>query len=333
LGALVLAIAGGVAMGPVLIPLNETMRILSGLTFFASDIDPTHALIVDQVRLPRVLLAALVGFTLAACGATMQGLFRNPLADPYLLGIASGATAGVALVIILRWDWLPLALPIGSFLGGLLVVTLVYRLSQGRVGRFDNLTLILAGVALAALFSALSSFLLYLANNEETRRIVFWVLGGLGGAQWAHVQLLFFIVLIGMIVLLCYAREVNALILGEEMATHLGVPPAQLKKILLLGATLMTAGAVAFAGTIGFIGLIIPHAVRWFVGPNHRVLILVSGLCGATLLIACDTLARTVVQPAEIPVGIITALIGAPFFLIVLRKQREWGVRRLGERL
>jgi len=330
--ALIASIACGIAIGPVLIPIDETFKILFGSFFSLTGVDPTHALIIDQVRLPRVLLAALVGFALATCGAVMQGLFRNPLADPYLLGIASGATAGAALVIILQWDTIALALPVGSFLGGLLAVAMVYQLSRGRFGRLDNLTLILAGVALAALFSAVSSFLLYVANNDETRRIVFWVLGGLGGAQWSHVKSLFFIVLIGFTVMLAFAREINALILGEEMATHLGVQPESVKKILMLTATLITAGAVAFAGTIGFIGLIIPHAVRWIVGPNNRILIPVSGLCGATLLIACDTAARTVVQPAEIPVGIITALIGAPFFLLLLKRHRHLSAAHWSER-
>ncbi len=260
----------------------------------------------------------------------MQGLFRNPLADPYLLGIASGATAGAAAVMALRLDMLPLALPFGAFFGGLLAVLIVYRLSRTSVGRLDNLTLILAGVALAALFSAVSSFLLFIADNEETRRIVFWVLGGLGSAQWAQVQTLLAIIGLGAVILSVMARDLNAFVLGEEMATHLGVDPDKLKKILLVTVTVMTAGAVAFAGTIGFVGLVVPHALRWIVGPDHRVLVLAAGLCGAILLIVCDTAARTVLQPVELPVGIITALLGAPFFLFLLKKHRAPVPRRLG---
>ncbi|MBI1743331.1 iron chelate uptake ABC transporter family permease subunit [Candidatus Acetothermia bacterium] len=329
--SLLVGIPCAVAIGPVFIPVTETAKILLNhfpfVVFSVSDL--TNALIVDQVRLPRVLLAALVGFALAACGTVMQGLFRNPLADPYLLGIASGATAGAATVIALRLDALPFVLPLGAFLGGLLVVLIVYQLSRTPLGRLDNLTLILAGVALAALFSAISSFLLFVANNDQTRRIVFWVLGGLGGAQWTHVQLLVWVIVLGMSVLLLFARDLNALVLGEEMATHLGVDSRHLKKLLLGTATLMTAAAVATAGTIGFIGLIVPHALRWLVGPDHRMLLPVAGLSGALLLLACDTAARTVLQPAELPVGIITALLGAPFFLFLLRRQKQAFVRPL----
>ena len=313
------------AIGPVFIPVTETAKILLNhipLASFAIS-DLTNVLIVDQVRLPRVLLAVLVGFALAACGTVMQGLFRNPLADPYLLGIASGATAGAAIVIASRLDSLPFMLPMGAFLGGLLVIFIVYQLSRTALGRSDNLILILAGVALAALFSAISSFLLFVANNEETRRIVFWVLGGLGGAQWSQVQPLFWIIVLGMSLLMLFARDLNALVLGEEMATHLGIDSRHLKKILLGVATLMTAAAVAVAGTIGFVGLVVPHALRWLVGPDHRVLLPAAGLSGAILLLACDTAARTVLQPAELPVGIITALLGAPFFLFLLRKQKQ----------
>lgn len=322
---LLVVMAMAITIGPVPISLEETFQILlSRLPWVRfSSLDETDRIILEQARLPRVILGALVGFALAACGTVMQGLFRNPLADPYLLGIASGATAGAATVIALHLDALPWALPAGAFLGSLLVVTIVYRLSQSHYSRLDNLALILAGVALAALFSAISSFLLFLSNSDDTRRIVLWVLGGLGGAQWHHVQWLFGAIAAGGLVLILYMRDLNAFSLGEAMATHLGVDPRQLKKILLGVATVMTAGAVATAGTIGFIGLVIPHALRWVVGPDHRLLLPAAALSGAILLVACDTAARTVLQPAELPVGILTALLGAPFFIYLLRRQVE----------
>ncbi len=310
---LVGAVATGIAIGAV--PLSPF------------DLDSTHLFILTQIRLPRVLLAALVGGALALCGAVMQGLFRNPLADPYLLGIASGATAGAALVIALHLDSYLGALPLGAFLGGLLVVGIVYRIAKTRVAQLDNYALILAGVALAALFSAVTSFLLFYGGaSQDARRLIFWILGGLGGAQWLYVLGLVGTLLVTGAVLLLFARDLNALSLGEEMAAHLGVEPRHLRKILLLAVTVLTAVAVAVSGTIGFVGLIVPHILRLIVGPDHRMLLPTSALGGAVLLVLCDALARTVLAPAELPVGIITALLGAPFFLFLLRRRAQAGV-------
>lgn len=316
---LILALLVGVIIGAVAIPVGEIVKLLS------SEGDPTHALILWQIRLPRVLLGALVGGALALCGAVMQGLFRNPLADPYLLGIAGGATAGAAVIIALQLDQQWGLVPLGAFVGGLLAVTLVYRLAQTRWAQLDNYALILAGVALAALFSAVTSFLLFYSGaSQDLRRLVFWILGGLGGAPWLYVALLAgaFLV-IGSMVLLC-ARELNAFALGEAMAAHLGVQPRHLRKILLTAVTLLTASAVAVSGTIGFVGLVVPHILRLVIGPDHRWLLPASALGGAVLLTICDTLARSLLPPTELPVGIITALLGAPFFLVLLR----WRVRQ-----
>lgn len=309
---LVGAVATGIAIGAV--PLSPF------------DLDSTHLFILTQIRLPRVLLAALVGGALALCGAVMQGLFRNPLADPYLLGIASGATAGAALVIALHLDSYLGALPLGAFLGGLLVVGIVYRIAKTRVAQLDNYALILAGVALAALFSAVTSFLLFYGGaSQDARRLIFWILGGLGGAQWLYVLGLVGTLLVTGAVLLLFARDLNAFSLGEEMAAHLGVEPRHLRKILLLAVTVLTAVAVAVSGTIGFVGLIVPHMLRLIVGPDHRMLLPASALGGAVLLVLCDALARTVLAPAELPIGIITALLGAPFFLFLLRRRAQLG--------
>ncbi len=288
--------------------------------------DPTHRFILTQIRLPRVLLAALVGGALALCGAVMQGLFRNPLADPYLLGIASGATAGAALVIALHLDIYWGALPVGAFLGGVLAVTIVYRVAQTRWAQLDNYALILSGVALAALFSAVTSFLLFYGGaSHDARRLIFWILGGLGGAQWLYVFGLLSALLLTGAVLVLFARDLNALALGEDMAAHLGIEPRDLRKILLFVATVLTAVAVAVSGTIGFVGLIVPHILRLIVGPDHRLLLPASALGGAMLLTLCDTVARTVLAPAELPIGIITALLGAPFFLFLLRRRAQLG--------
>ncbi len=290
------------------------------------DPDPTNLFILMQIRLPRVLLAALVGGALALCGAVMQGLFRNPLADPYLLGIASGATAGAALAIALRLDIYWGAVPTGAFLGGVLAVAIVYRVAQTRWAQLDTYALILSGVALAALFSAVTSFLLFYAGaSQDARRFIFWILGGLGGAQWLYVLGLLGASVVAGAMLLLFARDLNALSLGEEMAAHLGIEPRHLRKILLCAVTLLTAVAVAVSGTIGFVGLIVPHILRLIVGPDHRLLLPASALGGAVLLVLCDAVARTVLAPAELPIGIITALLGAPFFLFLLRRRAQLG--------
>lgn len=313
----VLAVALGVGVAVGAVPIS----------LFDLNADSTKVFILTQIRLPRVLLAALVGGALALCGAVMQGLFRNPLADPYLLGIASGATAGAALTIALRLDIYWGTVPLGALLGGVLVVGIVYRIAQTRLVQLDNYALILSGVALAALFSAITSFLLFYGGGaHDARRIVFWILGGLGGAHWLYVLgLLGTLFITGCVLVLC-ARDLNAFALGEEMAAHLGIEPRTLRKILLLTVTLLTAVAVAVSGTIGFVGLIVPHMMRLIVGPDHRALLPVSALGGAVLLVLCDTIARAVLAPAELPIGILTALLGAPFFLFLLRRHAQTGV-------
>jgi len=308
----------GMAVGPTFISLDKSLRTLLG----SSDGSIQERILLD-VRLPRVLLGLLVGWVLALSGGVMQGVFRNPLADPYVLGIASGASAGAAATIALGLDGFPFALPAGAFLGAWIVVLLVYRIGGSSHFRFDNYALILTGVALAALFSAVTSFFIFTAQSEDLRKIVFWLMGGLGAPRWNYIEPLLFVALLGTILLLPFSRDLNALALGEPMARHLGVNPETLKKGLLLIVTLMTASAVSVAGTIGFVGLIIPHAMRLIVGPDHRVLLFASALAGASFLVLCDTAARTVWAPTELPVGIITALWGAPFFLYLLGRSRR----------
>jgi len=334
LGLAAIAIICGVAIGPVYVPLNESIRILFKpfyslanvldercLRHLANCISSSHELIILQIRLPRVLLGALVGLSLAVSGVVMQGIFRNPLADPYLLGIAGGASAGAALVIALDLGSIPLALPLGAFLGGISAVTIVYKLAEQR-GRTSIYTLILAGVALAALFSATTSFFIFLAEGEKLKGIVFWLMGSLGRANWTYFYTLLPITLIGGLIVMAFARDLNAFSLGEETATHLGIATEKVKKILLATTTLMTAVAVSVSGTIGFIGLITPHALRLIIGPDHRYLLPAAALAGASFLTFSDIAARTIAQPAEFPIGIITASLGAPFFLYLLKRKR-----------
>ncbi len=316
LGSLVvITLIVAVTIGPVNIPLGESLSLL----VHPQGNHSVYGLIIHRIRLPRVLLGFLVGLSLAISGGTMQGLFRNPLASPYVLGIASGASAGASAGIALGFQG-PLAIPLGAFIGGSLAVALVYYLARTRAGRSTGYGLILAGVALGAVFSAVTSFLLFLtAGDRRLSEILFWTMGGLGRAGWPQFWVMLPVALLGTIFLQAMARELNALAIGEEGAFHLGIEPERLKKILLIVTTLLTSTAVAFAGTIGFVGLITPHIMRLVLGPDHRILLPATALAGGIFLVWADAAARTVMRPAELPVGIITAFVGAPFFLYLLR--------------
>lgn len=319
-----LTICLGVAVGAVRVSLGEALRIIADALWSVGAEVPDGAIatIMLEFRLPRVIVAASVGTILASCGAVMQGVFRNPLAEPYLLGIAGGATAGVALAIFAGWSSVPLVVPVAAFLGGSIAVAFVYGVAAtGPTKAMDNIVLILAGVALAALLGAVTSMFLYLAGERERSGIVFWVMGGFSGADWSAVRLLVPVAILGSALVWMFARDLNALSLGDEQAMHLGIAPASCRRFLLMVCTLMTAVAVSRSGTIGFVGLIIPHAARLVVGPDHRWLLPASALAGAAFLTLSDTAARVLIAPAELPVGIITAMLGAPFFLYLLRKR------------
>ncbi len=307
----------GVVVGPVSIPISDALSAMFG--GHKSDVVFTHRMIVTQIRLPRVLLGLLVGSALAVSGSAMQGLFRNPLASPYVLGVASGASTGAALVILFGNRSIFL-LPLGAFLGGTTAVAIVHGLARGRDRRTTIFTLILAGVAVGALFSAITSFLIFLGSRgERLSDVLFWIMGGLGRATWLSVSILTPIVVVGTAIVCFFASDLNALSTGEEGAFHLGVNPETLSRWLLAVTTLLTSAAVAFAGTVGFIGLVIPHVMRLIIGSDHRLLIPVSALAGACFLVWSDLAARTVAAPAELPVGVITAFLGAPFFLYLLK--------------
>lgn len=309
----------GVIVGPVYIPFREILSYLVGQGNGAAS---SRQLIILQIRLPRVLLGLLAGYSLAISGGTMQGLFRNPLASPYILGIASGAATGASLVILMNLRG-AFFLPLGAFVGGSLAVGVVYRLAQERGGRTSVYTLILAGVAVGALFSAVTSFSIFLSSGSERMSdIIFWTMGGLGRANWTYLHVLAPLVLLGSLFIMLLSRDLNALALGEEGAFHLGIHPEWTKRILLGLATFLTSATVAFAGTIGFVGLITPHMMRLIMGPDHRFLLPATGITGAIFLACADMAARTVVRPAELPVGIITAFLGAPFFLYLLKTKK-----------
>ena len=280
-------------------------------------------MIILDIRLPRIFLAGLVGAALAVAGATYQGLFRNPLADPYLLGVASGAGLGatVGFLIPFPLQWMSFgAVPLFAFIGGMGAVAVVY--SVARVGKtLPATTLILAGVALGAFLSSVTSYLMTTCG-EELHGIVFWLMGGLSLTKWAEVWTVLPCVIVGVIVIWLHARPLNVMQLDEEQAQQLGINVGKVKLILLGAATLITSAAVCFTGLIGFVGIIVPHTVRLIWGPDHRFLLPLSTLVGAIFLILADTLAHTLLPPTEIPVGVITAFCGAPFFLYLLRRKK-----------
>jgi iron complex transport system permease protein len=283
--------------------------------------------IVLKLRLPRVLLAALVGVCLALSGAVMQALFQNPMADPYIVGVSSGAGLGAVLAMMLA---VPLALlglvsvPVFAFLGAFGVVVLVYVLSQ-RAGRVHAATLLLTGIAVGSLVGAVTSFLL-LVMEQDLRGVLFWLLGGLGGRSWSHVAMIAPAAAIGLVACLIAARPLNLLLLGEDTAASLGLDVAQTKRWLLALSSLLAAGAVAVGGIIAFVGLVVPHITRLLVGPDHRHLLPVAALGGALLVILSDLTARLLLYPTELPLGIITSALGCPFFLYLLRRQGGRGL-------
>lgn len=334
-GLLVLVVLFAAAVGSVPIPFATAVEVMISQLPFVNitpsvpdvpggtlTLESLRMIILD-IRLPRVILAGLVGAALAVAGATYQGLFRNPLADPYLLGVASGAGLGasVAMLIPFTLTWVAFgAVPLFAFVGGVAATTVVYLL--GRVGKtMPATTLILAGVALGSFFASITSYLMTIAG-QQLQGLVFWLLGGLHLTRWPEVWVVLPAVLAGFVVIWIHARPLNVMQLDEEQAQQLGINVERVKLTLLGAATLMTSAAICFTGLIGFVGIIVPHAVRLIWGPDHRFLLPLSVLVGAIFLILADTLARTIVSPAGIPVGVITAFCGAPFFLYLLRKRK-----------
>ena len=315
------------AIGSVHIPFLTTVQLLLSrlpLVDIAQTWPNTTETIILDIRMPRLILAGLVGAALATAGATYQGLFRNPLADPYLIGVAQGAALGAVIGFLLPDAWHTMGagiIPLLAFTGALISTAVVYSLA--RVGKtLPVTTLILAGVALGALLGSIVSYLI-ISSGDKIHGIIFWLMGSFSLSQWSEVGLVIPYVAAGTIFIVLYARLLNVMQLDEEQAQQLGVNVEKLKLLLLAAATLITAAAVAFVGTIGFVGIIIPHAVRLMWGADHRFLLPLSVLCGAIFLILADLGARTLLAPTEIPIGVITALCGAPFFLYLLRRKKQ----------
>lgn len=324
-----LGIGLGLASGAVHLAPAE---LASGLrAVLTGEGDDRAALIIGQIRLPRVLLAALMGAVLGVSGAAMQGLFRNPLADPSLIGVTAGASLGAALVIVLGggpgagYSALTLV-SIGAFAGGAVAVVFVYRLSTSPSGT-SVATMLLAGIAITALAGALGSLLEFHADNDMLRRISLWKMGGMDGASYPRLLIAGPVAAALLLALPRHAGALNALLLGESEARHLGIDVDR-TKIALIGWVAVGVGtSVALVGTIAFVGLVVPHIVRMLVGPDHRVLLPASALAGALLLVVADTLSRTVMAPTELPVGIITAIVGVPFFVSLLRQRHHYGMQ------
>lgn len=331
---LFLAVLGTVifstAIGPVKISFFHVFQVivrdvpyLGGLVGGESP-SAVERTIILHARLPRVLGAGLVGAALAVAGVVLQGLLRNPMADPFVVGISSGAGLGAALAIGFGIGATVLgtlyAVPLMAFFGALATVFVVYNIAKTGA-RIPMLTLLLAGIAISSFLSAIISFVMITAG-ESLHALIFWLLGGFSTTNWNHLRVAFPPIIVGILVIYVFARDLNIMLLGEEQAQQLGVEAEKLKKIMLVFASLITAAAVSFSGIIGFVGLIIPHITRILVGADHRFLIPASALTGTIVLILSDTVARMVIQPTELPVGVITALFGCPFFLYLLRKRK-----------
>ena len=287
--------------------------------------DNTQSIILWQVRVPRVLLAFMVGGSLAAVGASLQALLRNPLADPYVIGISSGAALGAAVAILFGVGLSVFGLsvlPFCAFLGALVSLFIVYRIAVSYRS-FSIHTLLLGGVVLNAIFSALILFLTSLADPYKASGMYAWLMGSLTGPDFKTVSILAVYLVLGVGVLISQARSLNLLTLGEEAARSLGVEVERVKRVIFAASALLTGSVVAFSGLIGFVGLIVPHAVRLVFGADHRLLLIASGIVGGTFLMIADTVARTLLSPTEIPVGVVTALVGGPIFLYLLVQQRR----------
>ena len=332
----------GLSVGPVSINAQQLLHLLPSLLTDAAIDDPSLAslqIIITDIRLPRTLLAWLVGAGLAISGAAMQGLFRNPLADPSIIGVTSGASLGASIAVVViangiggveQWGGLSI-LVMGAFIGGLLAVLIVYRLStassDGVTSNSTSVaTMLLVGIAITALAGAGNSLLAYIADNDTMRSMSLWSMGGLDAASELRVILAGSIIVPAIFLLMCFSRQLDAMLLGESEARHLGVDVQRVKWALIIIVAIAVASSVALAGVIGFVGLVVPHMLRMLIGPSHRRLLPYSALAGGLMLVAADIVARVIVSPAEMPVGVITAILGAPLFIILLRQRRDYGM-------
>jgi len=313
--------------GSVKIPLGDVFKVSFnqiGFNFDISDVKPSYRFIISDVRMPRIILAALVGGLLSVIGTAFQAIFKNPMADPYIMGVSSGAAFGATLGIVFGIGATFLGLGLVSFMafiGAFSTVLIVYNLS--RIGNSISTTsILLAGIVMNSLLSSIVSLIMIL-NHNDISKIITWTMGSFNAASWESVKLMILPTLIGGVILIYYSRDLNAIIVGEEEAINLGVNVEWVKKIILVLSSFLAAFAVSVSGIIGFVGLIIPHLLRMFFGSDHRTLIPASFFGGSVFLVICDTIARSIIPNMEIPVGIITSIFGGPFFLYLLNKNKR----------
>lgn len=307
-------------VGPAGIAIRDLWKVLID----PQHANPIHTAILWKIRLPRVVLSFLVGAGLATAGAVLQGLIRNPMADPYIVGTSAGAGFGATLAMVLNWNIQFMGLstvPLFAFIGAVVTVILVYQLSR-QGGKVPVLNFLLAGMAMGFLLSAMTSVLMVLGIKDQNR-VIYWMMGSLAQGGWKEVGIILPYLLLGFVAAIYLAKDLNLMLMGEESAHNMGVDVERTKRIVLITSALLTAASVSVSGVIGFVGLIIPHIVRMLVGPDHRRLIPASCIIGGAFLMLSDTIARTVAAPIEIPVGVITALFGGPFFLYQLRSSRK----------
>jgi iron complex transport system permease protein len=322
IGLLVAVILLSTMVGSVSLPPRRSIEILvQSILGGRGDLAGTEQVIILSLRVPRAILAGLVGAGLSVSGVIFQALLRNPLADPYILGVSSGGAVGAITAILLGLSTASLGLPAAAFLGALLAVFVVFYFGR-QDGKIHPNTLLLAGVIIGSFLSALIMFFISVSQREELHTIIFWLMGDFSLANRRMIWTLFPYLLAGFLFLYIHARQLNLILSGEEHALQLGVDVARLRLISYLSASLMTAASVSVCGLIGFVGLIVPHSVRLLFGPDHRLLLPASALGGATFLIVSDTLARTLLAPVELPVGVITAAFGGPFFIYLLRTRK-----------
>jgi iron complex transport system permease protein len=323
---LVVSVVVGVLAGPIELGVGAVLESAAARLHIpraTSPLSETEEAILWEIRVPRVVLAALVGGMLALAGATYQGVFRNPLADPYLLGVAAGAGLGATIAIAYLPEGLrgQRTLPIAAFLGGSVAVVLTYAVGRSARRERDAATLVLAGVTVAAFFTAWQTFVQQ-QNAETLQQVYTWILGNIPSTGWSDVVLILPYVAVAAITIIALRRVVDVLSLGDDEAASLGVPVGRVRLALVVAATLGTAAAVAVSGLIGFVGIIVPHAIRLLAGVGYRALLPLSAIVGAGFLVLADVIARTALSPAEIPLGVVTAFCGAPFFALVLRSTR-----------
>lgn len=317
----------GVMVGPVFIHPLVILKIWLGKLsggLISPDWTNIQETIVVDIRTARVILSVFVGIALAIAGAAMQGLFRNPMAEPYVLGMSAGAATGASLAIVLGIGKIfgGFSIPVLAFIGSCVTIFVVYNIAKTD-GKVSTETLLLSGIAVSFFLSAIVSFLEIIASHEQLRNVVLWLMGSFSLASWFDVRLVVLPIFCGIFVLYFLSSELNALQFGEETALHLGIEVETVKKILLLTASLVTAISVSVSGIIGFVGLIIPHIMRFIIGPKHTLLLPASALAGGIFLVLCDIIARSINPPIEIPIGIITAIIGAPYFIYLLRRRKR----------